>query len=551
MEIINVTLNDGSKHSVDFKTKVGDLQGLQKETDFPFIAALVNNQVRSLSYKLDVTSHVEFLTVESQIGKEIYRRSLSFLLAKACYDIYPDCRLVISHSLGHGYYYELIFPDKKDNKYIEKLYEKMHLAVGQNLPIVRKRMSYEDALQFFKESGQQDKYNLLLHKNSAKIIVHFCESYFEICYRVLVENTKYLSCFGLKEYENGFLMRFPRSINPGKLSPFCDERHLFHTYQEHKKWGKILKVDSVGSLNNFIRNDEISDFIKIAEALHEKKVAGIADEILKKKQSIKLITIAGPSSSGKTTFSKRLMIQLRVNGLKPIGISMDDYFLDRDKTPRDKDGKYDFESLKAIDVTLLNQNLLDLFSGKQIKLPIYNFKTGKREYREKTLKIDQNNIIIIEGIHGLNDELTYLLDKSIKYKIYVSALTQINLDDTNRISTTDNRLLRRIVRDARFRGHDTLFTLQMWPKVRQGEVENIFPYQGTADATFNSALDYEISVLKNFAVPLLKQVKSFHKLYYNAVRLLGFLDNFLPILPDEVPLNSILREFIGGSSFRY
>jgi uridine kinase len=392
---------------------------------------------------------------------------------------------------------------------------------------------------------------LLKNRNDLKIPVFSCGAFMDLAHAPLVPRTSLLGVFDLMGYEPGFLLRYPPWDHPDRLSAFQENPVLFSIYREYKDWGKILNVTCVGHMNDLIAARSVRRFIQVAEALHDKKIAMIADRLGARRDEVRLILIAGPSSSGKTTFAKKLAIQLQVLGRNPVPISLDDYFVSRELTPRDAEGRYDFESLKAIDVELLNQHLLQLMAGEEVEIPRFDFHTGGRRDKGVPLKLPSRAIIILEGIHGLNDELTPSIAKSHKYKIYVSALTQLNLDDHNRISTTDNRLLRRIVRDHQFRGHSALETLEMWPSVRNGENRNIFPFQNTADSAFNSALDYELSVLKVYAEPLLKSIKPDLEPFGEALRLLSFLANFAPIPPGWVPEYSILREFIGESAFKY
>ena len=517
----------------------------------PPTAALVNNKATSLSYTIEVNSELIPICKNSLYGRILFRRSLCFLLTIASRKIFPERRLVIGHSLGDGYYYHYddyqIIPETELNK----LSSCMDKIVKKETPIERKVISYQEALNYFKEMNQTDTALLLKYRNESKIPVNVCEDYMDLFYGPLVPNSKYLTPFCLKKYDPGFLLRFPVSEETDTISEFVDSPSLFSIYQEYKAWGKILSIDSVGRLNEIIDSGEIKNFIRVAEALHNKKIAEIADQINNKRDSVKVILIAGPSSSGKTTFTKKLSIQLRVLGFKPVSISIDDYFVSRDKTPKDDKGNYDFEAIEAIDIDLLNLHLIDLFKGGRVEIPVFDFKTGKRKKKGKPLELADNSVLIMEGIHGLNDRLTPLVENERKYKIYVSALTQLNLDDHNRISTTDNRLLRRLVRDYQFRGHNALSTLKRWPSVRRGEDKNIFPFQDNADSVFNSAVDYELAVLKVFAEPILKTVKPCHGVYNKAIELLSFLNNFAPVSSKYIPDDSILREFIGGSWFKY
>ena len=557
MSTIRVTLDDGKATSRPAGTTVSSLaKSLISGDGLPYVAALVNNDVCSLSYPLGVNSQVRFLTAADPHGWRVYRRSLCFLLAKAVRDLYPLANFAVEHSFGTGLYCSFHAPDRRPEQGItaaqlRKIDSCMRELVRLNLPIERRKISYMDAVGEFERSGQVNKFNLLRHRNPPHVVVHWCDGFSDLAHGPLVASTGVLSKFQLLPYKPGFVLHLLTRERPKKLEPFVDQPHLFQIFQEHKRWGKILGVNTVGRLNGIIADGRIRDFIQTAEALHEKKLAQIADQIAAARRKIRLILIAGPSCSGKTTFAKRLATHLAVNGLLPVTISTDDYFVGMDQNPRGKDGKPDFEHLKAVDLPLFNRDLLTLVKGKEIELPRYNFEEKRREYRGEKLQIDGTQPVIIEGIHGLNPALTHRVPESCKFRIYVSALAQISLDSNNRLSTTDNRLMRRIVRDHRYRGHSALDSLQLWQGVRQGEKRWIFPFQGQADATFNSALDYELAVLKPLVEPLLMQIKPSSPEYAEARRLSEFLLNFLPTSDRPVPHNSILREYIGGSSYRY
>lgn len=522
-----------------------------KNLKFPIIAAMINNDTASLSYRVEVNSTVQPLTIENREGMNIYRRSLCLLVTMAAKQVLPDKRLIIGHSLGRSYFYYFEGIEGVPEKYIIQIREKMNELVNRKMPITREVISYIEALRYFKDNNQPDTALLLANRNDPKIPVYRCGDFMDLAHAPLVPNTEMLDVYEIKNYPPGFLLRYPPFGHPKKMLPFQENPVLFSIYREYKNWGKILNINCVGLLNELTKKGEVKQFIQVAEALQNKKIAQIADKITERRNDVKIVLIAGPSSSGKTTFSKKLAIQLKVCGRNPATISLDDYFVSRDKTPKDKDGKYDFESLNALDIDLLNEHLIMLMEGKEILIPDFDFHTGERKPTGKPFRLPQRGILILEGIHGLNDNLTPLIERSKKYKIYVSALTQLNLDDHNRISTTDNRLIRRIVRDARYRGHAAITTLKMWPSVRKGEYRNIFPFQNSSDSAFNSALDYELAVLKVYAEPLLRSVKPDEKEYFEARHLLSFLNNFAPLPPNWVPQQSILREFIGGSAFKY
>jgi len=550
---IRVSLPSGKTLNVAYGTRVYDLLGEPEfaKSTHPVVAALVNNEPTSLSYKIEVDSRLEPITAESDQGVRALRRSLCFLLTIAVHELFPDRSLIIGHSLGNSYYYHFDGLSSVSEEDLDRVERRMREIVAKRLPIHRTVVSYTEALDYFKSRGQTATVLLLNYRNENKIPVYVCGEFMDLSYGPLVPNAGLLTTFDLTRYDPGFLLRYPPQSDPERLGPFTDDPLLFSVYQEYKSWGKILNIHCVGNLNDLVASKEVRDFIRIAEALHNKKIAEIADRIHERRGSARIVLIAGPSSSGKTTFAKKLAIQLRVTGFNPVAISLDDYFVSRERTPRDANGEFDFEALEAIDVELLNRHLLSLFAGESVEIPEFDFKSGERKPRGRELRLPERGILVMEGIHGLNERLTPRIPREQKYTIYVSALTQLNLDDHNRISTTDNRLLRRIVRDYNFRGYSALTTLGRWQSVRRGEDRNIFPYQNNADSAFNSALDYELAVLKTYAEPLLMSVKPFHPEYAESNRLLIFLNNFAPIPPTFVPDDSILREFIGDSAFKY
>lgn len=513
-----------------------------------YIAAKVNNEITSLSFPLKIDCSVEFITNSDQHGMIIYRRGLSFLLEKVTARIFPDNPLVIGHSLGPGYYFEL---ENKtiSAKEVKNLEEEMHEEVEKDIPIYREKISYMKALEHFKNMKRDDKYKLISGFNMSKLTIYRCEDFFQVLNWPTVDRTGVLKTFSLIYYPPGFILQFPRKSAPDKVAKFVEQKKISEVYREYREWGKVLKIDTVGCLNGIISNHQIRNFIQVAEALHAKKVDQLATEIYNRRKNVRLICIAGPSSSGKTTFSKRLAIQLQTLKLKPVTISVDNYFVDRNKTPLNEDGTPNYETIDALNLELLNEHLRALLNGEEINLPKYNFITGKSTLDKKTMKINEDEIIVIEGIHCLNEKLTYVVPKKNKYKIYVSVLTQMNIDNNNRIPTTDNRLIRRMVRDYKYRGHSAIDTMKMWPGVRKGEEKYIFPFQNDADGYFNSALDYELGILRANAEPLLLQIKPYHEEYAEAQRLLKMLSYFLFIQPKDVPATSILCEFIGGSFF--
>ncbi len=549
--MVEVTLPDRRVH-VSPETILGDLcSEYDADPANPVIAAVVNNEVLDLSRRVRINASVTPVHLNSDPGIRCYRQSLCFLLALAVQRTSPGRRLIIGHSLGDSYYHYFDDEARIDETTLERIATEMRRIVGEKLPIVRRLIAYHDAFDSFVERGMSETAALLDHRNESRVTVHQCGDFLDLSHGPLVSHAGILEHFDLTALEPGFVLRFPSRREPTTMTEYRHSPQLFSIYQEYKSWGRILGVTSVGRLNQKIVDGTISDFIRINEALQEKKIADIAAGIESRRETLRVILIAGPSSSGKTTFTKRLAVQLHAQGLEPRLVSVDDYFVSREETPRDEEGGLDFESIRAIDVELLNDHLLQLLEGRTVTLPRFDFRTGTRNFTGPTIELDPRVVLLIEGIHCLNDELTSRVEQKAKYKVYVSALTQLNLDDHNRISTTDNRLVRRLVRDYQFRGHSALDTLTMWPSVRRGERNNIFPFQHTADATFNSALDYELGVLKKHAEPILRHVKPCHDVYDEAMRMLGFLDNFTNIPDKLVPDYSIVREFIGDSGFHY
>jgi len=555
MKDLNVTLPSGKIISTPYGTRVesildnDEFKSIKEST----VGAFLNNELVSLNFKIVINCEIKPVGITTFAGSKIYRDSLCFLLTKAAKNLFPDRRLVISNSLSSSYYYYFENFSEVSEKEIAAIEKSMRDDIGKDIPIDRDFISYKEALEYFSENNKwKETYLLLKHLNFNSITLNICEDYKDIAHTPLVPHTGFLKYFEIRKYSNGFLLRYPNKDKPDFISQFKDIPVLAKTYQEYKAWGKIQSFSSVGELNEHIAAGRAEDIIWMAEALHDKKIALIADQIAEKRNKVRIVLIAGPSSSGKTTFAKKLSIQLRVVGFTPIALSLDDYYVDRERTPRDAHGNYDFESIDAIDLELFNQNLLDLFEGKEVPIPAYDFKTGKRDYNKgHKIKMDSKTLLLVEGIHGLNEKLTNKIDPELKHKIYISALTQLNLDDHNRIPTTDNRLLRRMTRDFQFRGYSAIDTLSRWPSVRKGEKRNIFPFQEYADSVFNSALDYELAVLRTFAQPILKTVKPDSELYSEAKRLERFLANFSNIPVRFVPRTSLLREFIGDSDFKY
>ena len=512
------------------------------------VACKFNNELKSLNYEINSDGKIELIDVTQKDGMRVYKRGLIYIIAKAFQETYKNALLTVNYQLYHSMLCE-IDNMKVTEEIIEKVNKRVQEIIEQDLPITKKIMTKEEAVKFYdKEKTLKGRLQLDLEEKK-EVTLYYCEDYYNYFYGVMPISTGCIKKYELLKYHDGFLIRYPSRKDPNHLPKFIECPKLLETLDEYEDVHKILGVNTLYRLNTIIKKDKIKDYILLDEALHEKKIAGIADNIAKNKK-IKVVLIAGPSSSGKTTFAKRLELQLRINGLKPKTISVDNYFVERPETPVDENGEYDFENIKAIDTNLLNDDLLKLLNGEEIKAPTFNFHTGSKEYNEKnTMKLEDDEILIMEGIHCLNDELTYLIPKEQKFKIYISCLTVLNIDYYNRISTTDTRLIRRIVRDNQFRGYNAMHTLKMWQSVNNGEAKNIFPYQEEADVMFNSSLIYELSVLKDYAIPLLKEINQDEKEFSEAKRLYSMLSYFESISEKDVPTNSLLREFIGGSIF--
>lgn len=553
-DTVTATLEDGSARIIPRGSPVHTvLDQPLADSGLHIIASLVNNDITSLSYPLDIDSQIQFITLADRQGRKVYRRSLAFLLAKAVKELYPKADLYIEHALGNGYY--CTFESNGQNptaSMLKAIDRKMRDLVKQDLPIERRKLGFEDAVTNLLAEGQDDKYGLLRFRNPPKVVVYHCAGFTDVAHGPLAGSTGAISHFKLLPYESGFVLQFPNWNAPPQIEAFHPQPHLFEIFKTHKNWGKALGVRTVSQLNDLVASKKVDEFVRISEAKHEKQIAELADQITAQSHRIRYVMIAGPSCSGKTTFAKRLGIQLKVNGLEPVSLSTDNYFVNRGQGPLDDAGNPDFEHIETIDLHLLNQHLQALADGDPVIVPEFDFKVGKKTFDEKNkLTVHAHQIIIMEGIHGLNPQLTENLDNGQKFKIYISALTQLNLDKNNRISTTDNRLIRRMVRDNQFRGHGALDTLGMWPSVRRGENRWIFPFQSHADAAFNSALDYELAVLRPMVEPLLAEVKPRHEEYAEARRLEDFLCSIVGISHELVTPNSLLREFIGRSSFTY
>lgn len=547
----------GEKKQYPFGTSFEKIAAeYQKQQKDEIVLVLYNNRLRELNKKVEKDGTLTFITAADNTGKKTYRRSATLLMQKAVFNLWGDAHISVRvmYSISQSYYCELIRREEGkqetvpfDENKANELKEEMDRLVAADIPIEKWNMNTDDAIALFKELGMSDKEKLFRYRRSSRVNLYVLDHYKDYFYGFMVPSAGYLRAYDIKPYEDGFVLLFPGK-DTNEVAPFEPSGKLFYTLKRSREWGKMLEIDTVGALNDAITAGRTQDIILTQEALFEEQIGNLADEILKSGKK-KFVMIAGPSSSGKTTFSHRLSIQLTAKGLKPHPFPLDDYYIDRARCPRDENGELDLECLEALDVELFNHDMNELLAGKRVNLPIFNFKTGKREYKDKYMQLGPDDVLVIEGIHGLNDKLSYSLPVESKYKIYISALTQLNIDEHNCLPTTDGRLLRRIVRDARTRGASAKDTIAMWDSVRRGEEKYIFPFQEGADAMFNSALIYELAVLKLYAEPLLFAIDRDSEEYLEAKRLLKFLDYFLPMPGDMIGQNSILREFIGGSCF--
>ena len=511
----------------------------------------INGKIQELMKRVSRDCELKFITYENDIGHKTYVRSAIMLMMKAIKDVTGMEMAVntkVEFTIGPGYYCAFRGGMKMDAATIEKVKDRMGELADMDLLVTKKSYPAEEAVALFRELGMKDKVSLFRYRRSSNINVYCMGDYYDYYYGYMLPSTGYIRCFDLFPYEDGMILLLPEKEDPEKLPTFVPKKKLFQTLMMTSDWNREMGIDTVGDLNDQICQGNISDMILVQEALQERRIGEIARDIARR-EGVKFVMIAGPSSSGKTSFSHRLSIQLRTYGLKPHPIGLDNYYLNHDKTPLDDEGKPDYECLEALDVEQFNTDMSRLLQGESVELPSFNFKTGKREYRGKITTLGPDDILVIEGIHGLNEKMSYTLPAESKFKIYISALTCLNVDEHNRIPTTDGRLLRRMVRDARTRGTTADKTIAMWPSVRRGEEKYIFPFQEDADAMFNSAMTYELAVIKQYAEPLLFNIKKGEPGYHEAKRLLKFLEYFLGVSSEELPKNSLCREFVGGSCF--
>ncbi len=540
----------GEKKEYKKGTKFADIaKEYQKEYKDDIVLVSLDNRLSELFKPAEKGGNLSFVTTGDTAGRKAYRRSVTLMMQKAVHHILgnDNSRVRVCHCISQAYYCELVNYGKPGEKFVEALKEEMCRMVEKEIPIMKDTLTTDDAVKLFHDLGMTDKERLFRYRRSSRVNIYSLDNYIDYFYGFMVPNTSYLKYFDVQIYGNGFVLMFPNE-NTKEVADFTPSAKHFETLKESSKWGQTMGIGTVGALNDAIASGRMQEIIMVQEALMEQRIGQLANQI-KNAGSKKFVMIAGPSSSGKTTFSHRLSIQLSALGLKPHPLSLDNYYIDRTLCPRDAEGNFDFERLEALDVQKFNLDMCDLLAGKTVDMPTFNFKTGKREYKDRLMTLGDNDILVIEGIHGLNDKLSHTLPSESKFKIFISALTQINIDEHNYLPTTDGRLIRRIVRDARTRNTTAEETIAMWRSVRRGEEKYIFPFQESADVMFNSGLIYELAVLKAYAEPLLFHIDKDSKEYIEAKRLLKFLDYLLPVPSEDIAKNSIIREFIGGSMF--
>ncbi len=529
------------------------IQELLKEeienSQYPIIGAVFNNEYVNLGYQVMTDGEIKLIDISSKEGTKMYRRTIIYMLGKAVEAICPDKKIIVNYQLPNAMFCEIENTEITE-QFIQKLDDKMHEIARKDLPIKQVVMTRKEAEEFYEKNDISKGRLQLDAEDNQEIYMYYCEDYYNYCYGTIANRTGVTQIFEVVKYEDGFLVRYPSSSKPDQLPKLMQTKKLAWALNEYDDIHKILDVNTVYKLNKAVKEDNIKDIIMLDEALHEKKIANIADKIAKNR-NVKMILIAGPSSSGKTTFAQRLGLQLRINRIKPVTISVDNYFVERKDTPKDEKGNYDFECIEAIDLALFNNHLTKLLNGEEVEMPEFDFHVGTKRYNGKKLKLESDQVLVIEGIHCLNDKLTSEIAKDQKYKIYISALTVLNMDRYNRISTTDTRLIRRIVRDYQFRGYDAKHTIATWHMVNKGEEKNIFPYQEEANSIFNTSLIYELGVLKGVVMPLLEEIKQEEPEYAEARRLINMLKYFETIPTEYVPTNSLLKEFLGGGNFKY
>ena len=550
-KMLKVTIDGGTKEYPKGTAYAEIAMDFQKTREYPIILAMADGKLRELHKRLKRDCTLSFVTTKDPIGSKTYNRSACLVLLKAICDTAgreAANQTAIHYSVGSGLYFTMSGGTIPDGEFLERVKTRMHELSDARIPILKRSVNTDDAIRIFHENGMHDKEKLFRYRRGSSVNLYSIGDYEDYFYGYMANHTGYIRYFDLKLYDEGFVLELPERGEPDAIPAFCPESKIFYVQKESQEWSKKMDISCVGDLNDRITREGIRSILLTQEALQEAKISRIAQEIAGSGNK-KFVMIAGPSSSGKTTFSHRLSIQLTAHGMKPHPIAVDNYFVDREKTPLDEFGEKNYECLEAIDVEQFNQDMLALMRGERVELPVFNFKTGHREYKGDFLKLGQEDVLVIEGIHGLNDRLSYALPQESKYKIYISALTQLNIDEHNRIPTTDGRLIRRIVRDARTRGASAKDTIARWPSVRRGEEENIFPFQKESDAMFNSALVYELACLKVYAEPLLFGIDRTAPEYVEAKRLLKFFEYFVPVPSEDIPHNSILREFVGGSCF--